>query len=317
MGNAALDAEQYRLGYPDRAPDPPLDVQRDNLAFHLNKIRCEPDGDFLDNIHTEWWGQYRLLEMHHGYIQWIFPIREQGLNSIARPLTIHEAAAIQRSRAATKRVLHSLHMMLDFYGFVLVNEETGEVARAVHWQERFINLNTSFHNYLRITRIIKSLGELGLERLQAPLVWGFAREVFEHRELTAAEDSLCDYWIPVVKDDAERAQLADYVRQHRTELTDRRRPPDRQGGEDEEEEEHDSTSEDEQMGGVKGPTKAVATDVDINAPPAVPDDASPAPPPADQTENGACTAKPAEPAEPEPGFEDEMELSQQQSQQDE
>ena len=27
-------------------------------------------GDFIDNIHQNWWGNYRLLEFHHSYIQW-------------------------------------------------------------------------------------------------------------------------------------------------------------------------------------------------------------------------------------------------------
>lgn len=34
-----------------------------------------PIGDTIDNIHKKWFGAYDLLEEHHGYIQWIFPIR--------------------------------------------------------------------------------------------------------------------------------------------------------------------------------------------------------------------------------------------------
>ena len=37
---------------------------------------------------------YGLLEAHHGYIQWLFPIREPGMNPDARPLTLAEAAEI-------------------------------------------------------------------------------------------------------------------------------------------------------------------------------------------------------------------------------
>lgn len=36
----------------------------------------------------------------------------------------------------------------------------GEVARADHYRARYRHLNRSFHNYLRITRILKCLGEV-------------------------------------------------------------------------------------------------------------------------------------------------------------
>jgi Opioid growth factor receptor (OGFr) conserved region len=34
--------------------------------FYLNKIPSQPEGDFIDNIHDKWWGNYRKLEDHHG-----------------------------------------------------------------------------------------------------------------------------------------------------------------------------------------------------------------------------------------------------------
>ncbi len=48
-------------------------------------------GDYIDDIHSEWFGNYTLLEDHHGYIQWLFPIREQGMNFHAQELQLHEA----------------------------------------------------------------------------------------------------------------------------------------------------------------------------------------------------------------------------------
>jgi hypothetical protein len=49
---------------------------------------------------------------------------------------------------------------------VLVNTKTGELRHSHRYKERFRNLNTSGHNYLRITRILKCLGELGFEHLK-------------------------------------------------------------------------------------------------------------------------------------------------------
>jgi hypothetical protein len=54
-------------------------------------------------------------------------------------------------------------MMLDFYGFTL-DQATGAVARSAAHAPRFRNLLAHSHNNLRITRILKALGEYGLER---------------------------------------------------------------------------------------------------------------------------------------------------------
>lgn len=44
---------------------------------------------------------------------------------------------------AQGRLLKSYEMMLDFYGIVLVNQDTGELTRADHWQQRYDNMNRS------------------------------------------------------------------------------------------------------------------------------------------------------------------------------
>ena len=54
------------------------------------KIPSKPNGDYLNKIWQNWWDDYNKLELHHGYIQWLFPLREQGLNSQSQPLQFHE-----------------------------------------------------------------------------------------------------------------------------------------------------------------------------------------------------------------------------------
>jgi len=46
----------------------------------------------------------------------------------------------------------------------MVNKETGQLERTEGYQPRLANLNDKRHNFLRITRILKFLGEVGLER---------------------------------------------------------------------------------------------------------------------------------------------------------
>jgi hypothetical protein len=40
-----------------------------NYQFYSNEIESDPDGDFIDKIHKEWFGKWEKLERHHGYIQ--------------------------------------------------------------------------------------------------------------------------------------------------------------------------------------------------------------------------------------------------------
>lgn len=78
---------RYRDGYPGEGDDP---SQNDNLKFYTGRIASVPDGDFIDFIHEKWRGKYSKLEIHHGYIQWLFPIREHGMNSQSQKLYAHE-----------------------------------------------------------------------------------------------------------------------------------------------------------------------------------------------------------------------------------
>ncbi len=64
-----------------------------------------------------------------------------------------------------KRVIKSYRLMLNFYGMILLDERTGEIARdPEHYRGRYSNLLMNSHNFLRISRIITSLGQLGFKR---------------------------------------------------------------------------------------------------------------------------------------------------------
>ena len=67
------------------------------------------------------------------------------------------------------------------------------------------------HNYLRITRILKCLGELDYEHLKFPFVQFCIQEAFETGALRNVARSCKDYWIYVIKDDRKRGELEDLV----------------------------------------------------------------------------------------------------------
>lgn len=209
---AARDLYKYRHSYPNykksRQPNEYL-----NLRFYLNKIPLVPDGIFIEEILTKWRGDYEKLEHNHTYIQWLFPLREQGLNFYAHELTQDEIKEFQSTREAKRRFLAAYSLMLDFYGIKLL-DKSGNVARAPNWQERFQHLNESQHNYLRITRILKSLGELGYEAFKAPLVRLFLEESLYHSTLPNMQHSVLEYYVYTIRLPASRRRLLRYARQH-------------------------------------------------------------------------------------------------------
>jgi len=161
-------------------------------------------------MHTEWFGRYDYLEHHHGYVQWLFPIPEDGVNPQAQRLHHHEAASIRADEVMQRRVARSLELMYDFYGIRVADWETVRLERTEHYETRYENLIQKRHNWLRMTRILKSIGMLGLANHQAPLC-RFLLEEMKEGNLLPCIHSLREYWIAVVLDDHERKALLEDV----------------------------------------------------------------------------------------------------------
>ncbi|XP_043093726.1 opioid growth factor receptor isoform X1 [Puntigrus tetrazona] len=211
---AAKDMQNYRHGYPNINEEECPEERMTNLKFYLNEIKSSPDDVSIETFHTEWRTDYKRLERVHSYIQWLFPLREPGVNYMAAELTKKEIQAFKESDEAKSRLLDSYELMLGFYGIQLLNRETGEVKRAENWRERFANLERNMHNNLRITRILKSLGELGFEHFQAPLVRFFLEETLVRKTLSSVKRSVLDYFLFAVRDKRERRKLVRFAFQH-------------------------------------------------------------------------------------------------------
>ncbi|XP_032808577.1 uncharacterized protein LOC116941536 isoform X1 [Petromyzon marinus] len=210
---AAKDLQRYRRNYPGTQDDIPAGRMM-NYKFYLNQLRCKPGSMLIEEILTDWFSDYEQLEWNHSYIQWLFPIREQGMNPYAAVLTKEEIEKFKESKEVQGRLMRAYRMMLDFYGIMLVNEETGEVARTGNWRTRFLNLNSHTHNNLRLTRILKSLGELGLERMKAPLVRFFLEETLCNKQLPRVKQSCLEYFVFTLRTKKERRELLLFARKH-------------------------------------------------------------------------------------------------------
>ncbi|XP_066460513.1 opioid growth factor receptor-like protein 1 isoform X2 [Eleutherodactylus coqui] len=209
---AARDLYKYRHQYPNFKD---LRCQNDlcNLRFYMNDIPFKPDGVLIEEILNKWKGDYDKLEHNHTYIQWLFPLREQGLNFYAKELTSYEIQEFKKTKEAIKRFITAYKIMLDFFGLKLV-DKNGNVSRAANWQDRFQHLNESQHNYLRITRILKSLGELGYENYKSPLVKALLEESIVENTIPNMKQSALEYFVYTIKEKKERRKLLRFAAHH-------------------------------------------------------------------------------------------------------
>ena len=105
------------------------------------------------------------LEEVHDYIQWLFPLdAPSGASRHAPVLTAADVDAFRRDATVTENLRRSLVRMLAFYGFELIdNDKAPRVAPARDWEDRAgVWLHPYNHNYLRLTRMMRSLSLLGL-----------------------------------------------------------------------------------------------------------------------------------------------------------
>jgi Opioid growth factor receptor (OGFr) conserved region len=123
------------------------DGARDDAGRTLDEILAWPDDE---------------LEAVHDFIQWLFPLPERsGANPAAPVLDENTIHAFRNSAQMQENLRRAFLRMLAFYGLTWTE---GRVARAADFENRAENwLWPSNHNHLRITRMLRSLGLLGLE----------------------------------------------------------------------------------------------------------------------------------------------------------
>lgn len=152
-----------------------------------------------------WSGDHVMLEERHDYIQWLFPIRESSrYNTDVDPLQYDELQSMRKCPMIRRAILESYRMMLDFYGFELTDDQTGDVElHAERFEERFEFLNQSPHNWMRITRILKSMGDFGYERFKHKWLWLIMEQMIAHQRLGNLGETMLQWWIPTLRNDAK------------------------------------------------------------------------------------------------------------------
>lgn len=105
------------------------------------------------------------LEHTHDYIQWLFPLPEPSVAVPYSPvLQSSEIQAFQQNKTLQSHLRESFRKILAFYGLTLnIQNQAISIGKSSDYLARKNNLLTHPHNFLRITRILKSLRLLGLE----------------------------------------------------------------------------------------------------------------------------------------------------------
>lgn len=197
-------------------------------------MRSLPEpGGLVDEIHRQWFGKHEFLDSHNGFIQWLFPFRESpGSNRFANELLISEISQFREDENLMKRYLKSIDLIFDYFGLKLTftqqpqsNEQTENEQRQQQqqqqqpnliiiernprtWKERYHQLNTTPKLHKRVSRVLKSVGEMGFEDLKVALVQHFVKEISENKELDRLRAVALAYWVPTILDEQTRNDLS-------------------------------------------------------------------------------------------------------------
>jgi hypothetical protein len=115
---------------------------------------------------------FTTMEASHDYIQWLFPLDVPSGVMPDAPLAGSDCQCVfvQDPTRAT-RLRRAFERMLAFYGLLLVQRDRSQVERSPSFPQRAENwLTPNNHNFLRLTRIMKSLTLLGAGELAAALL---------------------------------------------------------------------------------------------------------------------------------------------------
>jgi hypothetical protein len=107
------------------------------------------------------------LEGVHNYIQWLFPLPEPSAAVPDSPvLTPQDIVEFREDAALKTALLQSFEIMLTFYGLELadVNGQLRVTPAASFPARSQVWLTPYNHNFLRLTRILRCLDQLGCER---------------------------------------------------------------------------------------------------------------------------------------------------------
>ena len=155
----------------------------------LEFYRLEAPDSERRMIREYWQWSDAEIEQIHDFIQWMFPLDEpSSVNPDAPLLTTEDRAAFCSDSLLQGCLRKSEERFLNFLGLQI--GPNGVVGRSPNFRQRIHLWKYSNHNWLRITRMLKSLRLLGFEN-EAKEVWKCLRKL--HDDGYVSERSF-GYW---------------------------------------------------------------------------------------------------------------------------
>lgn len=154
----------------------------------------DAEGRRLDEILA--WDDDALEEVHD-FIQWLFPLPEPSrFNPDAPLLGAEDVAAFRQDPALRANLRRSFERILPFLG--LTETAEGEVVKGPNFAARAPEVwARPNHNWLRITRILRSLRLLGLEA-ESRALYRRLEDFHTRREFPIGADTF-RYWAGAVR----------------------------------------------------------------------------------------------------------------------
>lgn len=154
----------------------------------------DTEGRRLEDI---WDWSDREFELVHDFIQWLFPLPEPSqFNPDAPLLTRNDIAAFRSEEQLRLNLRKSFERILTFLG--LRQDADGAILEGENFSTRAGDVwDYPNHNWLRITRILRSLTLLGLEA-QAQSLYRRLEAFYRSRRFPIPEDTF-RYWSKAVQ----------------------------------------------------------------------------------------------------------------------
>ena len=176
----------------------PINHDVNIVDFYSGKA-CDVYGRKIVDI---WEYNDNQLEYIHNYIQWLFPLTEKSMHDRYAPILCdQDIEKIRKNEEIKKNMLYSLCIMMRFYKIELNAKDfkNDRISREIktHIDKNRKWLTPNNHNYLRMTRIIKSLKLFGMEEY-AYMLYEALYDLAQ--ESNAISDENLNFWTQAIKD---------------------------------------------------------------------------------------------------------------------
>jgi hypothetical protein len=153
---------------------------------------ADAEGRFLKEILAWHDGEW---EMVHDFIQWLFPLPEPSrFNADAPLLTAEDIAAFHAEKQLRAGLRESYDRFLEFVGLALAGDK---VVEGEEFASRVPDIWASWnHNWLRISRVLRTLKLLGLET-EAQAFCDWLESVYKSRRFPITPETF-SYWSDAV-----------------------------------------------------------------------------------------------------------------------